>query len=163
MERVGVRGPLHGLRLAEAPPHPSLRVDLSPQAGRGKEPAARPLATCAKAVALLLFACSLTPAHAQTTVEDFYKNRQINLIVGYGPGGGNDITAPPGVPADRAKALQDAFLAAHRDPGFLGEAARLGIDISPLGAPAMQGGIEQLSRSSPATFDYMKKLLAAEK
>jgi tripartite-type tricarboxylate transporter receptor subunit TctC len=73
------------------------------------------------------------------------------------------FAAPPGLPADRAKALQDAFLAAHRDPGFLGEAAKLGIDISPLGAPAMLRGIEQLGRSSPATFDYMKKLLAAEK
>jgi tripartite-type tricarboxylate transporter receptor subunit TctC len=73
------------------------------------------------------------------------------------------FAAPPGLPADRAKALQDAFLAAHRDPGFLSEAAKLGIDISPLGADRMRRGIEQLSRSSPATFDYMKKLLAAEK
>jgi tripartite-type tricarboxylate transporter receptor subunit TctC len=31
--------------------------------------------------------------HAQSTVEAFYKNRQVNLIVGYGPGGGYDITA----------------------------------------------------------------------
>ncbi len=32
-------------------------------------------------------------AHAQSSVEDFYKAHQINLIVGYGPGGGYDITA----------------------------------------------------------------------
>jgi hypothetical protein len=31
------------------------------------------------------------------------------------------------------------------------------------GNAGVQFGIEQLSRSSPATFDYMKKLLAAEK
>jgi tripartite-type tricarboxylate transporter receptor subunit TctC len=73
------------------------------------------------------------------------------------------FAAPPGLPADRAKALQAAFLAAHRDPGFLAEAAKLGLDISPLGADDMARGIEQLARSSPATFDYMKKLLAAEK
>ncbi len=30
---------------------------------------------------------------AQNTVEDFYRGKQINLIVGYGPGGGYDITA----------------------------------------------------------------------
>ena len=53
--------------------------------------------------------------------------------------------------------------AAHRDPGFLAEAAKLGIDISPVGAGEMARGIEQLARSSPATFDYMKRLLAAEK
>src|SRR5581483_10359873 len=31
-ERVGVRGVLHGARLAETPPHPALRADLSPHA-----------------------------------------------------------------------------------------------------------------------------------
>ena len=32
-------------------------------------------------------------AFAQSAVEEFYRGRQINLIVGYGPGGGYDITA----------------------------------------------------------------------
>jgi tripartite-type tricarboxylate transporter receptor subunit TctC len=73
------------------------------------------------------------------------------------------FAAPPGLPPDRAKALQAAFLAVHRDPAFLEEAGKLGVDISPLGADDMARGIEQLARSSPATFDYMKKLLAAEK
>jgi tripartite-type tricarboxylate transporter receptor subunit TctC len=73
------------------------------------------------------------------------------------------FAAPPGLPADRAKALQAAFLLTHRDPGFVAEAAKLGIDISPLSADDMARGIEQLARSSPATFDYMKKLLAGEK
>jgi tripartite-type tricarboxylate transporter receptor subunit TctC len=73
------------------------------------------------------------------------------------------FAAPPGVPAERATALQSAFLAAHRDPGFLAEAAKLGLDISPVGADDMARGIEQLGRSSPATFDYMKKLMTAEK
>ena len=44
------------------------------------------------------------------------------------------FVAPPGVPADRAKALQQAFMAMCRDPGVLDEAARLGIDMSPIGA-----------------------------
>jgi tripartite-type tricarboxylate transporter receptor subunit TctC len=73
------------------------------------------------------------------------------------------FAAPPGVPADRARALQEAFMAAHRDPGFLAEAGKLGIDISPVGAEDMLGGIAQLGRATPATFDYMKKLLGAEK
>jgi tripartite-type tricarboxylate transporter receptor subunit TctC len=73
------------------------------------------------------------------------------------------FAAPPGVAAERAAALQSAFLAAHRDGGFLAEAAKLGIDISPVGADDLARGIEQLGRSSPATFDYMKKLMTAEK
>jgi tripartite-type tricarboxylate transporter receptor subunit TctC len=41
--------------------------------------------------ALLL--CCAGPATAQNAVEDFYAGKQINLVVGYGPGGGYDITA----------------------------------------------------------------------
>jgi tripartite-type tricarboxylate transporter receptor subunit TctC len=73
------------------------------------------------------------------------------------------FAAPPGVPEDRAQALQAAFLAVHRDPAFLQEAEKLGVDISPVGADDMVRGIDKLSRASPATFDYMKKLMAAEK
>jgi tripartite-type tricarboxylate transporter receptor subunit TctC len=44
--------------------------------------------------ALLITAVALAiPALAQSAVEDFYKGRQINLIVGYGPGGGYDVVA----------------------------------------------------------------------
>jgi hypothetical protein len=73
------------------------------------------------------------------------------------------FAAPPGVPADRARALRSAFLAAHRDQAFLAEAARLGVDISPVGANDLEAGIAQLARSSPATFDYVKRLFAAER
>jgi tripartite-type tricarboxylate transporter receptor subunit TctC len=72
------------------------------------------------------------------------------------------FAAPPALPDDRTAALRAAFLAAHRDPAFLDEARRLGVDISPVGADGMQRAIEQLARSSPATFDYMKRLLAGE-
>jgi tripartite-type tricarboxylate transporter receptor subunit TctC len=30
---------------------------------------------------------------ALPTVEDFYRGKQVNLIVGYGPGGGYDLVA----------------------------------------------------------------------
>jgi tripartite-type tricarboxylate transporter receptor subunit TctC len=73
------------------------------------------------------------------------------------------FAAPPTLPPDRAAALKAAFLAAHRDKAFLEEAAKLGLDISPLGADDLARGIAELSRSSPATFDYMKHLFAAEK
>jgi tripartite-type tricarboxylate transporter receptor subunit TctC len=44
------------------------------------------------------------------------------------------FVAPPGVPADRVKALQDAFMAMCRDPGVLDEAGKLGIDMSAINA-----------------------------
>jgi hypothetical protein len=41
-----------------------------------------------------LSACFLaTPALAQAAVEEFYRGKQVNLIVGYGPGGGYDVVA----------------------------------------------------------------------
>jgi tripartite-type tricarboxylate transporter receptor subunit TctC len=42
------------------------------------------------------------------------------------------FVAPPGVPADRVKALQTAFMAMCRDKAVLEEAAKLGIDMSPI-------------------------------
>ena len=42
------------------------------------------------------------------------------------------FVAPPGVPPDRAKALQAAFMAMCRDPSFVEEAKKLGLDISPI-------------------------------
>src|SRR6201987_6202559 len=40
-----------------------------------------------RAAMVVTAALAATPAHADT-VADFYKGKQINLIVGYGPGGG---------------------------------------------------------------------------
>jgi hypothetical protein len=64
------------------------------------------------------------------------------------------------VPDERAKALRAAFLAAHRDPRFLEEAAKLGVDISPVGAEQLSLGIEELAQAPPPVLAYMKRLLA---
>src|SRR5499427_3327685 len=70
------------------------------------------------------------------------------------------FAAPPGVPDERAKALQAAFLAAHRDPRFLDEAGKLGLDISPVDADQVLEGIGRLARAPPSVLAYMKRLLA---
>ena len=70
------------------------------------------------------------------------------------------FAAPPGIPDERAKALQAAFLAAHRDPNFLDEAEKLGLDISPVDADQVLEGIERLARAPPSVLAYMKRLLA---
>jgi hypothetical protein len=67
------------------------------------------------------------------------------------------------VPDDRARALQTAFLAAHRDAEFRAEATTLGVDISPLRADDMARSIEQMIHASPEAFDYMKRLLASHR
>jgi tripartite-type tricarboxylate transporter receptor subunit TctC len=44
------------------------------------------------------------------------------------------FVAPPGVPADRVKALQEAFMAMCRDQSVIEEAKNLGIEMSPIDA-----------------------------
>src|SRR5207302_9575613 len=71
--------------------------------------------------------------------------------------------APPGLPQDRAHALQHAFAAAHRDPQFLHEAKAIGIEVSPVGADDLRRGIDDLAGAPPETFDYVRRLLATRK
>jgi tripartite-type tricarboxylate transporter receptor subunit TctC len=71
--------------------------------------------------------------------------------------------APPGLPPDRAQALQDAFAAAHRDRQFLAEANAAGIDVSPVSALELRRSIDDLSRAPAEMLDYVRKLLAMGK
>ena len=48
------------------------------------------------------------------------------------------FVAPPGVPADRVKALQDAFMAMTTDPAYLAGAQRLSLDTSPIDGEAIR-------------------------
>jgi tripartite-type tricarboxylate transporter receptor subunit TctC len=73
------------------------------------------------------------------------------------------FAAPPGVPAERAKALQDAFIAAHKDPQLLEEAAKLQIDITPIGGDEILAHIERISKAPAEQLDYIRKLLAENK
>ena len=57
------------------------------------------------------------------------------------------FAAPPGIPADRAKALQTAFMDMSRDPAFVSEAEKTGIDMSPVDG----AGILKLLTATAAT------------
>jgi tripartite-type tricarboxylate transporter receptor subunit TctC len=71
--------------------------------------------------------------------------------------------APPGIPPERAKALQDAFLAAHRDPQYLDEAAKLKIDVSPIDGAAVLAALDRIADAPPDVLAYIGKLLASAK
>lgn len=66
--------------------------------------------------------------------------------------------APPDIPPDRAKALQNAFMAVLRDPGFLAEAATLDVEVSPVDGQEVLRRIERLAAYPPELLDYMKQL-----
>jgi len=73
------------------------------------------------------------------------------------------FVAPPNLPADRAKALQAGFLAVHKDPRYLEEAAKLRIEVSPIGADDVLKAIDQIAAAPPDILDQMRKLFASSK
>ena len=68
------------------------------------------------------------------------------------------LAAPPGLPPERAKALQDAFMAMQGDADYLKEAERLGLDVSPVDGEQALALIEKLAASPKELLDFMKKL-----
>ncbi len=68
--------------------------------------------------------------------------------------------APPEVPADRAKALQQAFMAAQKDPGYLQDAHKLGLDVSPIDGAEIMRLIERISKMPPEQLARVEKLIA---
>ncbi len=70
------------------------------------------------------------------------------------------FAAPPDLPPDRAKALQRAFLAVHDDPQYLDDAAKLRVDVSPIGGDGVLRAIDGIGAASPELLEYVRKLLA---
>src|SRR5262249_40498425 len=70
------------------------------------------------------------------------------------------FAAPPGVPADRAQALQAAFLATLKDPQYVEEAQKTGVDISPVTGDEVLRALRQIESAPPAQLDYLRKLFA---
>ena len=63
--------------------------------------------------------------------------------------------APPGIPPDRARALQEAFVAMAKDPLFLEEAQRIHVDVSPVGAAE---ALQMLQRLADAPADLREEI-----
>ena len=76
---------------------------------------------------------------------------------------GRPFIAPPDIPRERAKALQDAFLAAHQDPDFLAEAQKLQIDISPSAGDEIFTYIKRFDSARPELLAKIKKILDTQK
>ena len=68
---------------------------------------------------------------------------------------------PPGVPAGRVEALRRAFDATMKDPGFLAEAAKLQLEVSPMTGEAVQALVGELVRTPPAIASRVRSALEA--
>ncbi len=70
------------------------------------------------------------------------------------------FTAPPKTPPERAAALEAAFLAVHRDPDYLADAAQLRIEVSAVGAAQVMHVIDRIAGASPELLDRYRKVIA---
>jgi tripartite-type tricarboxylate transporter receptor subunit TctC len=64
--------------------------------------------------------------------------------------------APPDIPADRAKALRDAFMAAVKDPAFVAEAEKLDLDVSPVDGDAVAKLVRDMASTPPPVIEAFK-------
>lgn len=72
------------------------------------------------------------------------------------------FVAPPGVPPDRAQALQAAMMKVSQDPNYLAEAAALKLDVSPIDGDAVLKLIGGLAKSPPAVLERMRALQSGQ-
>ena len=58
--------------------------------------------------------------------------RQVLRVHLAGQAFGRPFAAPPGIPADRKAALRAAFDATMKDPEFIADATKAGLEVSPI-------------------------------
>jgi tripartite-type tricarboxylate transporter receptor subunit TctC len=63
---------------------------------------------------------------------------------------GRPYTAPPGVPAERLDALRRAFDATARDPEFLADAAKVGLELNPVSGEQIDAVIARIYGARPS-------------
>jgi hypothetical protein len=75
---------------------------------------------------------------------------------------GRPYVAPPGVPADRAKALQDAFMAMFKDPKFIEEASKQDLEVNPVPGPEIAKLIADSANAPKEVIAMAKDALERE-
>ncbi len=68
-------------------------------------------------------------------------------------------SVPPGVPAERVRLLQKAFVETLNDPELLREAERAKLEIRPIAGPAVAEAVNSLYQLSPALLTELRELL----
>ena len=72
---------------------------------------------------------------------------------------GRPYVGPPGIPEDRATALQEAFMATMEDPEFLAEAEGLDLEITPISGPEVRELVMEAYDSNPEVVAKLRGIL----
>jgi tripartite-type tricarboxylate transporter receptor subunit TctC len=70
------------------------------------------------------------------------------------------FAAPPGVPPDRAKVLQDAFMAATTSAEYKADAEKVRVDVSPIDGNEFLQRVKKLAAAPPEVLEVMRMLTA---
>jgi tripartite-type tricarboxylate transporter receptor subunit TctC len=88
-------------------------------------------------------------AEARAMLEMFFASATV----------GRALALPPGVPADRVKALRAAFDATIADKAFLAEADKTKVEVRPASAREMEPALAKLLGAPPAVVDKAAAIL----
>jgi tripartite-type tricarboxylate transporter receptor subunit TctC len=72
------------------------------------------------------------------------------------------LVAPPDLPPDRTKALQNGFMAMTRDPAFVEEIGKMGQDLSPIDGDAVRRLIAQMGETPKEVIAQFNEIVAAK-
>jgi tripartite-type tricarboxylate transporter receptor subunit TctC len=75
---------------------------------------------------------------------------------------GRPMMAPPGVPADRVKALRDAFDATMKDKEYLADSEKQDLEVNPVSGAKLNAMLDQVYKTPKAVVDKVAKLLTQE-
>ncbi len=86
------------------------------------------------------------------------EDRQILALYASGADLGRSIVAPPNLPADRAKALRDAFMTMVKDARFLEDVKKQNVDLVPLSGEELQKVVARAADVPPAVVARAKEV-----
>ncbi len=72
---------------------------------------------------------------------------------------GRPFVAPPNIPADRVKALQEAFMATMSDPEFQADAKKADLEVTPVSGAEVQQLVADAYTASPAIVQRISDIL----
>jgi tripartite-type tricarboxylate transporter receptor subunit TctC len=93
------------------------------------------------------------------TIVEFAQNdldRAVLRLLGSVTDIGLTVMAPPGVPDDRIAILREAFLKMVKDPDFLAEAAKIGLDPEPLSGEDLQRAVAETLGATGAAVQKLR-------
>jgi tripartite-type tricarboxylate transporter receptor subunit TctC len=100
-------------------------------------------------------------AHVDTYAKSLEDQQVFSLIFGVQSLNRN-YGSPPGMPAERTRALRAAFMATMADPQFRADAAKMQIDVNPASGEEVAAFIARIAASPPQVVERTKLATRAD-